>query len=142
MLDTLMPGTHLTTPRRGYRHHGIYCGDGRVIHYAGFDRFLQRGPVEEVSLAQFAAGHGYSVQPHVAPRYDAAAVVARARSRLGENRYRLWSNNCEHFAEWCLQGVSRSAQVERHRVRFARMLIWLRVPLSGASATVPARQAA
>jgi len=40
-------------------------------------------------------------------------VVARARSRLGENRYRLTTNNCEHFCEWCLSGESRSEQVER-----------------------------
>jgi len=37
----------------------------------------------------------------------------RARSRLGENDYRLLTNNCEHFYNWCLSGVSRSAQVER-----------------------------
>jgi hypothetical protein len=40
-------------------------------------------------------------------------VARRARSRLGEDRYRIFSNNCEHFSEWCLQGVSRSYQVER-----------------------------
>ena len=37
----------------------------------------------------------------------------RARSRLGENHYRLLSNNCEHFVEWCLYDVHRSFQVER-----------------------------
>jgi len=26
--------------------------------------------------------------------------------------YRLLTNNCEHFCNWCLSGVSRSAQVE------------------------------
>ena len=37
----------------------------------------------------------------------------RARSRLGENRYRFFSNNCEHFSEWCVNGEHRSPQVER-----------------------------
>jgi Lecithin retinol acyltransferase len=32
--------------------------------------------------------------------------------RLGESDYRLLTNNCEHFCNWCLSGVSRSAQVE------------------------------
>jgi hypothetical protein len=32
--------------------------------------------------------------------------------RLGEKRYRLFSNNCEHFVEWCLHDVSRSFQAE------------------------------
>jgi hypothetical protein len=39
-------------------------------------------------------------------------VVLRARSRLGENRYHIVRNNCEHFCEWCLSGVSRSRQLE------------------------------
>jgi hypothetical protein len=39
--------------------------------------------------------------------------MRRARSRLGENRYRLLRNNCEHFCEWCLQDEHRSYQVER-----------------------------
>ena len=34
------------------------------------------------------------------------------RTRLGEKRYRLLTNNCEHFVEWCLHGVHRSFEVE------------------------------
>ena len=31
------PGAHLvSSSRRLYRHHGIYVGRGRVIHYSGF----------------------------------------------------------------------------------------------------------
>jgi hypothetical protein len=29
------------------------------------------------------------------------------------DRYRFLSNNCEHFAEWCMTGIGRSSQVER-----------------------------
>jgi hypothetical protein len=48
-------GAHLTTSRRGYTHHGMYVGDGRVVHYSGLSGFWQCGPVEEVSLTRFAA---------------------------------------------------------------------------------------
>lgn len=113
MLHDLPPGAHLTTPRRGYVHHGIYAGDGRVVHYAGFSRILRRGPVEEVPLAVLARGRGVRVTPPVAPKFDGAARVERARSRLGEDRYRLTSNNCEHFCEWCIHDRPRSEQVER-----------------------------
>lgn len=116
-----MPGAHLTSPRRGYIHHGIYAGDGRVIHYAGFGRALRRGPVEEVPLAEFAGGRGFAVQPWVAPKYPGDAVVTRARSRLGEDRYRVWSNNCEHFASWCISGENRSAQVDALAARLKRV---------------------
>jgi hypothetical protein len=39
-------------------------------------------------------------------------VVHRARSRLGEDRYHVLRNNCEHFCEWCVRGQHRSYQVE------------------------------
>jgi Lecithin retinol acyltransferase len=112
VLENLPLGAHLTTPRLGYMHHGIYTGAGRVIHYAGFTALFRRGPIEEVSLDQFARGRGFSVRTEVGPKFSGAATVERARSRLGENRYRFWSNNCEHFSEWCASGISRSLQVQ------------------------------
>jgi hypothetical protein len=106
-------GAHLLTPRRGYTHHGIYVGNGRVVHYAGLYRSLTRGPVEEVSLEEFADGQTIHVKVGAAASYPAAMIVERARSRLGEDRYRITTNNCEHFCEWCLRGESRSEQIER-----------------------------
>jgi hypothetical protein len=110
--DSLTLGAHLTTPRWGFVHHGLYVGNGRVIHYAGFKGWLRCGPVEEVSIAEFGGGRPVQVTPRSASRYAGIAAVRRARSRLGENRYRLLFNNCEHFVEWCLSGTSRSSQVE------------------------------
>jgi hypothetical protein len=102
---------HLVTPRAFYGHHGIYVGKGRVIHYRGFANGLRRGPVEEVSLAQFARGRSVRVRFDAA-RFDRTEIVARARSRLGECSYRLLTNNCEHLCAWALQAESRSTQVE------------------------------
>jgi Lecithin retinol acyltransferase len=102
---------HLLTSRRLYTHHGLYVGGHRVIHYAGFCEGLQRGPVEEVSLERFAHGRGIRVRD-TSPRFAREEVLRRARRRLGERRYRVLSNNCEHFCEWCLHGESRSSQVE------------------------------
>ena len=109
----ISPGAHLVTLRRGYLHHGIYVGAGRVVHYAGLSRSWHRGPIEDVALERFALGRPILVKPVDDARYSGAEVVARARSRLGENRYRIASNNCEHFCEWCVRGQSRSEQVER-----------------------------
>jgi hypothetical protein len=68
--------------------------------------------VEEVCLARFAQGHAVFVRPHPAPRFRGDEVIRRARSRLGENRYAILRNNCEHFSEWCVQGEARSSQVD------------------------------
>ncbi len=110
--DDFAPGTHLVTLRRGYVHHGIYVGEGRVIHYGGLSRSWHRGPVEEVSLERFSDGRPVLIKPSIGARYRGAEVVERARSRLGEDRYRLTRNNCEHFCAWCIYGEPRSEQVE------------------------------
>jgi len=115
-------GAHLVTPRRGYTHHGIYAGAGRVIHYRGLARGLRRGPVEEVSLTRFAAGRPVGVRAHLEPRFDREEIVRRARSRLGENRYRLLTNNCEHLCEWCVHDCSRSSQVASYSQHTRRLL--------------------
>lgn len=44
--------------------------------------------------------------------FSADAVMARAATRLGEQRFDLVLNNCEHFASWCKTGLSESRQVE------------------------------
>lgn len=119
------PGAHLTTRRRGYVHHGVYAGSGRVIHYAGYGRRFRRGPVEEVPLSAFAGGRGWHVQPRVAPAFAGSAAVERARSRLGEDRYSIWTNNCEHFVEWAIDGTPRSAQVDSWRFAWRRPLALL-----------------
>ncbi len=106
-------GAHLVSPRIGYVHHGIYLGNGKVIHCGAVSCFLPRGPVEEVSLREFCRGRAVAVRGGVPPKYDAREIVDRARSRLGENDYRIFSNNCEHFCEWCLRGEQRSYQVDR-----------------------------
>jgi hypothetical protein len=133
-------GTHLATPRRRYSHHGIYVGHGRVIHYAGFARSYRAGPVEEIDLPGFAAGHPVQVIDHHHRPYSAHQVVARARARLGEQAYDLLRNNCEHFCNWCISGLARSVQAERYG-RWSALVLTCAVGLmraAPASRAVPA----
>lgn len=110
-------GAHLVTPRFAYAHHGVYVGSGTVVHYAAFAKHWRRGPVEEISLTRFAGGHPVWIRPARPNSLPCAEIVRRARSRLGEDRYRFLSNNCEHLSEWCVNGEHRSPQVERLLVR-------------------------
>jgi len=105
-------GSHLVTPRRGYLHHGIYVGGLKVVHYSGLAHGLCGGPVEEIPLARFASRQCVWIRPRTPSDFDVPEILARARSRVGEDRYRLFTNNCEHFCEWCLRGRPRSLQVE------------------------------
>lgn len=135
-------GAHLITPWLGFAHHGIYVGQGMVIHYGALVYDLLRRPVEEVTLQQFGGRRPVYVVKHDTLAFPVEEIIHRARSRLGENRYRLMSNNCEHFVEWCLYDVHRSFQVERAltyprmmgeriqrgMLRFAARLLGIRVP--------------
>jgi len=100
---------HLQVPRQHglFDHHGIDLGDGTVAHYLEGSQIL-RSPLE-----QFRRGEDATVVS-----YDPAAIspsgvtLRRAMGRLGEQRYNLVFNNCEHFAIWCKTGHHRSTQVE------------------------------
>lgn len=121
-----------------YTHHGIDCGDGTVIHF-GVDDYLSN-VVQRSSMDAFLAGGIAKVRNYpneegspgaaTVPQWSAElvdglagrrqdcedrtadAIVSRAESRLGERGYDLWLNNCEHFAQWCQTGTSRSQQTE------------------------------
>ncbi len=88
-------------------------GEGRVIHYGALVYDIIRKPVEEVSLETFSGGRPVFIVQHDSLPFSVTEVIGRARSRLGEARYRLLTNNCEHFVEWCLYDVHRSFQVNR-----------------------------
>lgn len=85
--------------RNLYTHHGIYCGDGQVIHY------LREG-VRITSLEEFAAGEKIHIlsDSQSPKRYDSDEIVSRGKSRLYECDYNLINNNCENFARWCRNG--------------------------------------
>jgi hypothetical protein len=127
-------GAHVVTPRLGYTHHGIYVGAGRVVQYGGLSWGLRRGPVEEVSLSEFCQGRPVWVRVEGSAWFDPLEVVRRARLRLGEDRYSLLTNNCEHFCEWCVRGQPRSYQIEGrtagHRGALLKLVEWLARPRS------------
>lgn len=99
-------GSHLVASRFGYTHHGIYVGDGHVVHY------LRDEGVTMTDLEDFSRGQTVWVREHPHAPYSGEECAARALSRLGEDDYHLIFNNCEHFATWCATGEKRSGQVE------------------------------
>lgn len=108
----LQPGDHLVSSRTAYDHHGIFVGGGFVIHYLGLANGLSSGPIAQTSLEEFQAGHTKLYrQPHAKNCFAREEIVSRAESRLGEERYSLVFNNCEHFANWCVNGEAVSEQV-------------------------------
>ena len=111
-LSQLQMGDHIAFPRRKkiYYHHAIV---------EDIDR--QEG---EIRVIENSPSAGENVQRkkykfHVDTVYlikhkkclDAQQVVRNARRRLGERKYHIVINNCEHFANWCKTCSWSSEQV-------------------------------
>lgn len=56
-----------------------------------------------------ASEQAYAASYHL---YTPDETIRRARSRLGERKYDLGLNNCEHYAVWCKTGLRESSQVD------------------------------
>ena len=78
-----------------------------MAHYLE-GRQILRSNLQDFSLGQPIATVSYPPGICSPP----GVTLARALGRLGEQRYNLIFNNCEHFAHWCKTGRHRSAQVE------------------------------
>lgn len=123
-------GDVIGVQRFGYTHYGIYVADDEVIHYVGsVDETSADAAVRATSLATFLRGDtdwfvlnlderasgnlaGLQGDLVVVATFTPEQTVERARSRLGESRYNLLWNNCEHFALWCKTGQEVSHQVD------------------------------
>jgi hypothetical protein len=105
------PGDILSVNRGPYKHYGIYAGDGKVIHYTtpkgdfGFDI-----SVRETTLDKFIAG-GKCRIVEIKQGFSPEETLERARSRIGEEKYNLLFNNCEHFVYECKTGKKKSNQI-------------------------------
>ena len=89
-------GDHIATMRTAYSHHGIYDGRGGVYEY-------DDSCVRHISLKNFSNGDRlYRVDEGTV--YSPKEIIYRANSRLGEDDYNIFYNNCENFATWCRLG--------------------------------------
>ena len=109
-----------------YQHHGIYAGNGEVIHFFdttldAINNLLTHGDVGEVrkdSLEVFCGGDTVFQWPHEGfPMwYDedksnaSKKSVERAKELFGFSGWRPLTQNCEHFANWAMGEESLSWQ--------------------------------
>ncbi|OKH39690.1 NC domain-containing protein [[Phormidium ambiguum] IAM M-71] len=113
--DQIYAMRHFVNIKGVYEHHGIDCGDGTAIHYRKPSETIERTSLE--TLAQGSIIYVKRYQTSFIPD----VVIHRAETRLGERKYNLLFNNCEHFATWCKTGINYSQQV----VNFIPMLRYI-----------------
>lgn len=108
-----------------YAHHAIIkevkiASDSRaelvLIH---FTKIKGKSAIYEETNTYYLSRDEINIMHYTYPRYDADEIVKRAESQLqnqsGEDKhfrgYNPLSNNCEHFATWCVIGEKDSSQV-------------------------------
>lgn len=112
---TLVSDSHGTNL---YEHHGIYIGDGKVIHFAAPDGdFSMDIKIRETTLGKFKDGGELEIRDFDAVDNDLKLsndeIVQRAKNSLERQdfgSYNLLTNNCEHFANYCVFGKKFSEQ--------------------------------
>jgi len=113
-LELLLPGDHIYVKRktRFYTHHGIYIGDGKVIHFTGSIREKVDPEVRETNLSRFLKGDKLK-RRNYKKGLNASETIRIAKEQLSDKNFSMIWNNCEHFATYCATGKKKSRQVKR-----------------------------
>ena len=107
-------GDHIYVKRKRllYSHHGIYAGEGNVIHFKGAEKEKRDPAVIITDIDNFLNG-GKLRRRDYKERLPYSESLRIAREHLSKKRYSLRGNNCEHFATYCATGNKKSLQVRR-----------------------------
>lgn len=110
--EELNLGDHIYVRRLLYSHHGIYAGDGNVIHYTGEEKEKKDPLVRETNMEDFLKG-GKLKRRDYKRRLPPSETLSLAKEYLSNNGYSITLNNCEHFATYCATGKKKSKQVRK-----------------------------
>lgn len=125
-IDTFIPvhnltriesGDHLAWWRpEGYWHHAlvekVYMESQEilVLHYNGPSPnglVLCKGKVVQ-ELLKISDEKGLLYKINYISSYSVDSILKRAKTRLGEEKYNIFSSNCEHYVRWCKTGSGES----------------------------------
>ena len=112
----LTPGAQVRVRRSGYYHHGIYIGNGEIVHFDGSPNEQDAAAVRvrRTGMEEFLRGglpelriYGRAERKLLRASDE---IVAAALSAVGRSGYDYRTNNCEHFSNECAFGEHYSRQ--------------------------------
>ncbi len=119
-------GDQIRVNRGLYYHHGIYASNDSVYHFAspiGNEVNQENARVICTTLGEFLKGGNVEVRSYtkdeLKQKRNPEDIISYAKEHLGEGGYNLVTNNCEHFSNRCVFGVSNSSQVDEIFSMFA-----------------------
>ena len=130
-LVDLYPGAHIRVKCGNYYHHGIYIGNGEVVQF-GLpvethelkDIRVLRSPLTDFS-EDFSIIEVYRfTEEELMEKKTDDIIIQNALLHVGEGGYSILKNNCEHFANKCIFGVTKSSQIDEV---YANVAKWLKL---------------
>ena len=120
-LIDLYPGAHIRVKVGNFYHHGIYIGNGEVVQFGlpfdmaenSSDIRILRSPLSQFtpSANDFIEVYRFSAKVKRKKQSD-GKIVQTALAHVGEGGYNIFTNNCEHFATFCVYGEKSSKQID------------------------------
>lgn len=127
----LKSGTHIKVTLHGASYHGIYVGNGFVVHLEEKTDSLGGNEIKKSTIKDFLKGTStlYKIQyPKSLLRYTGDEITERASALLkgGYNSFVIKSS--ENFAVWCCTGIKSHQELNQTRsirkaIRFSRKVI-------------------
>lgn len=106
---------------KNMHHYGIYVSDSEVIQYGnGNDIFNSKENVvvNVTTIDSFLNGKFLEVREYSflekLKKNSKEKIIDLARARIGEAKYDILNNNCEHFVNECVFNKHESLEAEKY----------------------------
>lgn len=93
-------------------HHAIVAGIDIARNLLEIIHYTKNAVVKQCIKAEELRSNCFRFDYTRCITYPPEVVIQRAESRIGERRYDLLRNNCEHFATSCKTGIADSIQIQ------------------------------
>lgn len=110
-VENLQKGNHIRVNYDKYYHHGIYIGNGEIVHFFGddeFDIYSKNLTIKKTTFELFSNNKITELKIYtenetslLLPKEE---ILKNAIDSIGQNNYDILFNNCEHFANFCTFG--------------------------------------
>ena len=126
-------GDVLSIQYTGFKHYGIYAGNGLVIQNS-----KKTKQVDEVSIDTFSDGKSINISN--IKSINPALAVQTARKYIGLP-YNLFGENCEHFVRTSCGLIKESTQVQKYLISALGIGVLLKsdnsiIKIAGGAATI------
>lgn len=106
---------------KNMHHYGIYVNDSCIIQYGTSKDIFK--PKEEVKVlvstideflnGKFLEVREYSLKEKIT-KNSPKKIISLAKDRIGEAKYDILNNNCEHFVNECVFNKHESTEAEKY----------------------------